>query len=125
MEKQYIADVQQGDVIFHQLTSLPKGVKQLKFNQNLIIRYGEKSGHVHEVATEDLHKVELYTLDELMFLVAKEEVKIVHNKNGIPTNEHQPIMLDSGVYQVGDIVEEKYAFGDSKVKYYKPEPVRD
>ena len=104
---------------------MPANAKSKKFNQQLVLRYGEKSGHVHEVVPEDLSKIELYTMDELLFLVAKEEIKIVHNKGEKPTNEHKPVILPPGIHQVGDIVEERYSLGDSKVQYYKPAPVVD
>jgi hypothetical protein len=80
----------QGDVLIRKIKSLP-GQKATK-RENGILAYGEVTGHAHRV--EELHKAEVMEVGEGLFLrVGKEGVRIVHD-------EHAPIVLDPGNYQI-------------------------
>jgi hypothetical protein len=80
----------QGDVLIRQIDSLPK--QKASKRENGILAYGEVTGHAHKV--EDLEKAEVLEIENGTFLrVGNEGVRIVHD-------EHAPITLDPGNYEV-------------------------
>jgi hypothetical protein len=82
----------QGDVLIEQIASLPKTVKQQKpENGRIILARGEATGHHHSVHIDaaDLWKTE----GGEQFLQVKTETPVVHQ-------EHAPILLPPGNYQV-------------------------
>ena len=86
--------VRQGDVLLRKIKSLPQKLKlQNKDNGRVIIGYGEVSGHTHGFTMEA--NVSLFANDDLSarYLVTEEPVKLIHD-------EHEPISLDVGVYEV-------------------------
>ena len=79
----------QGDVTFLPVKSIPTGMK--KVSDGILAR-GETTGHAHRVGTLDA--AELYEMDGKMFLAVGENgVSIVHE-------EHHPVTLDPGNYEV-------------------------
>ena len=86
-------EFRQGDVGIDTISSIPKGAKREK-KDRVILAYGEVTGHCHEIATEDLDKIELYSLDGKMYLSVKEEgVRVTHQ-------EHDVAILPVGNYEV-------------------------
>ena len=80
----------QGDVNFLRVDKIPSGVKKSNFDG--VIQKGESTGHSHRI--EVLEAAELYTMDGKMFLkVGENGVSIVHE-------EHAPVMLDPGNYEI-------------------------
>ena len=79
----------QGDVTFLPVKLIPSGVKRIVDG---VLAKGETTGHAHRVGT--LTTAELYEMDGRMFLkVGDEGVSIVHE-------EHAPVTLDPGNYEV-------------------------
>ena len=83
-------DIQsQGDVTFIPVEAVPKGLNRVPDG---VLARGESTGHSHRLAT--LEAAELYAMDGKMFLkVGEEGVSIVHE-------EHAPVTLDPGSYEV-------------------------
>lgn len=86
-------EIRQGDVGIDRITSIPKEAKKQK-KERIILAYGEVTGHCHEVAIEDLDKIELFTIGDKMYLNVKEDgVRVTHQ-------EHTTAILDKGKYEV-------------------------
>ena len=80
----------QGDVLIRLIDSLP--AQKASKRENGILAYGEVTGHAHKI--EDLAKAEVLEIENGIFLqVGAEGVRIVHD-------EHGPITLDPGNYEV-------------------------
>jgi hypothetical protein len=81
--------ISQGDVTFVPVKAVPKGGNKIADG---ILARGESTGHSHRVGT--LEAAELYAIEGKMFLkVGDEGVSIVHE-------EHAPVTLDPGNYEV-------------------------
>lgn len=97
--------LQQGDVLLKKIESLPSEAKPLP---GKVLQLGEVTGHKHQFAKTD--NVEIYvdakfagaensiTPDEGKFIVVGEYAYLTHE-------EHKPVGVEPGVYQV-DIVRE-------------------
>ncbi len=80
----------QGDVLIRRIKSLPTQKAQPRLTG--ILAYGEVTGHAHRI--EDLTHAEVLELAEGLYLrVGAEGVRIVHE-------EHAPVTLPAGNYQV-------------------------
>lgn len=80
----------QGDVLIRRIGSLPKQKSQPRLTG--ILAYGEVTGHAHKV--EDLTRAEVLEVGAGLYLrVGEEGVRIVHE-------EHAPINLPPGSYEV-------------------------
>lgn len=80
----------QGDVLIRRIDALPeqKGVKR----EAGILTYGEVTGHCHKL--EDCTSSEVLEVGAGLYLrVGEEGVRIIHD-------EHSPVMLPPGNYQV-------------------------
>jgi hypothetical protein len=97
---------QQGDVLLKRINQLPDGCQKL---ETKVLQLGEVTGHKHQfpktadvevyVAPEFAGKEQAITPDEGKFIwVGENEVQLLHE-------EHNPITIDPGYYQV-DIVRE-------------------
>lgn len=91
---------QQGDVLMHQIKALPKGAIAKGGGAKITLAEGEVTGHSHTIEAED--GVQLYTLDQILYLVAEHEVTVTHQ-------EHGPVTLPAGTYQIGIVQEYDYA----------------
>lgn len=79
----------QGDVTFIPAKEIPCGAKAIADG---VIARGESTGHSHRLQT--LESAELYAMEGKMFLkVGEEGVSIVHE-------EHSPVTLDPGNYEI-------------------------
>jgi hypothetical protein len=86
-------EFRQGDVGIDKIKSIPKEAKKQK-KDRVILAYGEVTGHCHEVAVEDLDKIELFMIGEKMYLKVNEDgVRVTHQ-------EHSTAILDKGNYEV-------------------------
>lgn len=86
-------EYRQGDVGIDSIVSIPEGAKP-ENRERIILAYGEVTGHCHEVAVEDLDKVQLYSLDGKMYLHVEENgVRVTHQ-------EHDVAILPIGNYEV-------------------------
>lgn len=80
----------QGDVLIRRIGSLPKQKARPRLTG--ILAYGEVTGHAHKV--EDLTHAEVLEVGSGLYLrVGQEGVRIVHE-------EHAPISLPPGDYEV-------------------------
>ena len=84
----------QGDVLFKQVKSVPAGDRKKRASGHIL--EGEATGHIHRLAESDLDAAEVLEYgDGQLFLSVSAEggISIVHE-------EHNPIMLPAGVYEV-------------------------
>lgn len=96
---------QQGDVLLKKIDNLPKGCQRL---DTKVLQLGEVTGHKHQFAGEQ--QVDIYvssefagkeqsiTPDEGKFLIVGDRAILTHE-------EHRPVVVEPGTYQV-DIVRE-------------------
>lgn len=89
---------QQGDVILRRITSLPDGEKNVIAKNKLVLAEGETTGHFHGIVSEDS---ELFTIGNITVLNLKEQATLTHQ-------EHGPITLELGLWQVGGVREYDY-----------------
>lgn len=96
---------QQGDVLLKKIEKMPDGAKKIG---GKVLQIGEVTGHKHQFPTNS--DVEIYvdakfagqensiTPDEGKFIIVGNTVQLLHE-------EHKPVEVEPGVYQV-DIVRE-------------------
>lgn len=82
----------QGDVLFIKRQTLPEGTKKeiARDNGRVVVAYGEVTGHAHATTAIDVVQVEI---GNTRWLVASDEFTIGHE-------EHAPLTLDSGTWEV-------------------------
>ena len=87
----------QGDLLFIRVEELPAHTKK----GSKVLREGEVTGHLHQVATETAEVRDLVRGwgEDLKFVVAEEETQITHD-------EHGTIVLAPGIWQV--VVQREY-----------------
>lgn len=98
---------QQGDVLMKKMDCLPWPCL-LKKTTDPVLAKGEATGHVHTIAPDDLSNVDIYT-DENgnIFVEAKKPATIVHQ-------EHKPVTIPEGVYQVSIVREYDHFANEAK-----------
>ena len=96
---------QQGDVLLKKVAELPKGCKKLNTK---VLQLGEVTGHKHQFSSTD--EVAVYISPE--FAGVEDSITpdvgkfiIVGNTAMLRHEEHKPVIVEPGVYQV-DIVRE-------------------
>jgi hypothetical protein len=89
---------QQGDVVLKRLTSLPDGQLKSIAKRRLILAEGEATGHHHSIEQADS---ELLEAGGVMVLDLKETATLTHQ-------EHGPITLEKGLWEVGRVQEYDY-----------------
>lgn len=97
--------LQQGDVLLKKIRKIPKGCKPLT---GKVLQLGEVTGHKHQFNNDDDVRILVspefagldnsITPDEGKFIIVGETAYLRHE-------EHQPIKVEPGIYQV-DIVRE-------------------
>lgn len=97
MKKTAKKTFQQGDVIGRKLESLPDGQQKPIAKLRCVLAHGE-SGHSHVVESE---YAELIQIGERMLLKLSKAATVVHE-------EHKPITLTPGVWEVGRVREFDY-----------------
>ena len=90
--------LQQGDVLFVKVSTLPSNLKAAPTTRRgIILADGETTGHAHTI--EDLENVNVF-VDEsgALYVEAKEATVVTHE-------EHKPVTLPAGIYKVGRVQE--------------------
>ena len=86
----------QGDVLFRQISRLPKGNK--KKRDNGTVAYGEVTGHSHTLAVEDRDHAEVLEIGDGLFVhVSEAGIRLGAT---FTHEEHGPITLPPGNYKV-------------------------
>jgi len=88
---------QQGDVLGLKLDKMPCGDRKIISTKRLIVAHGE-SGHSHVIEDDE---AELIQIGERMILNLKKSSIITHE-------EHKPIKLDKGIWEIGRVQEFDY-----------------
>lgn len=92
--------LQQGDVIMTRVTVLPPNAKLVKKDKRgVVLAEGEATGHHHRI--KHAPGIKLYRVDDLLFLETKVTAILTHE-------EHNPITVDPGIWQIGQVVEYDY-----------------
>jgi len=104
MKKQKIT-ARQGDVWLRQIDRLPAGAKEVKIkNGKIVLAWGELTGHHHriDVAEGEAREFSLASAHAAVrrFLKVVSEATVRHE-------EHAPIPLPSGVYEI--VIQREYA----------------
>ena len=99
--KKWIA--RQGDLLIERIESIPNEAKKQK-RQRIILAHGEATGHHHSV--EQIDAADWWKTETEQFVHVKTATEVVHQ-------EHAPIALPPGKYQVSRQVE------------YTPEAIRN
>lgn len=78
---------------------LPKGAKE-KRSKRIVLAHGEQTGHAHTIE-DGLDQVKMYESDGKLYLEVNGEVEVIHQ-------EHKPITLTPGIWEVGQVNEYDY-----------------
>lgn len=89
---------QQGDVCLKKLNILPSGKIKVISKNKIVLAEGETTGHFHGLMEKDS---ELLEIDGVRILNLKKKSTLKHQ-------EHKPITLDAGIWQVGIVNEYDY-----------------
>lgn len=84
----------QGDVLLERIEKLPNGVKHQKVKGEIVLAYGEATGHHHAIKKG---KVRLYKDPKTQ----ASYVEVAEAIAALTHEEHKPILLEPGVYKVG------------------------
>lgn len=100
--KNKMLQIQHGDVLLQQVTSLPVDAVQKPQEKPLIVARGEHTGHAHLIDSDNANIWELnrHGVTEL-YLEIKAPVTIVHD-------EHKPLPIPEGYYRIGGVKEYDY-----------------
>lgn len=101
-----VTAVRQGDILLIKMGSAPAGLeRKATKNGQVTVGYGEVTGHHHtiqdavwlvapDITPDDLHQFAMGNRPDMpVFVVADEPTTLTHQ-------EHSPIALDAGVWQV-------------------------
>jgi len=96
--------VRQGDVMLFKVAELPKSAVEVKTTGDVILAYGEVTGHAHRIKRDQTEKpsARLFDVEAERYLQIAERVALSHE-------EHSAIFLDAGVYRQAFQCEEKRA----------------
>lgn len=95
--------IRQGDVLLLPVAKLPKGAKEVAVKGDVIIAYGEVTGHAHRIKqTEEKPSASVYDFGAERYLQIAERVALTHE-------EHSAIFLERGTYRQAFQFEEKRA----------------
>ena len=100
--------LQQGDVALERIAKLPANLKPVKEDaRGIVLAEGEVTGHHHRIDRKFVPLVQLLEdKDGKRFLVnsGNKAVELTHE-------EHKPIVVDPGIYEVGNIYEVDHLTG--------------
>lgn len=80
----------QGDVLLQKVESLPKQAKRQNASDRIILAHGEVTGHAHAISSTQALS---FTWGDQSFILARNGATVVHE-------EHAPILLEPGFYEV-------------------------
>lgn len=86
-----------GDVLLIKVSALPKDVRRISSDGDVVLAYGEVTGHAHRI--KESQKVEYWDAGAARYLKVLEQTALTHE-------EHTPILLERGVYRQAFQVEE-------------------
>jgi hypothetical protein len=94
----------QGDVCLIQVEKLPVGAQKVAVKGDVILAFGEQTGHAHRIKRDQTEKpsARLFDLGAERYLQIAERVALTHE-------EHSAIFLEAGVYRQAYQHEEKRA----------------
>ena len=100
----------QGDVLIELVAALPAGAKDVTAEDRIVLAYGEATGHAHAIyepqtETKPQGKARLWDAGAERYLQVIEKTSLNHE-------EHAPIVLEPGIYRVG------------QQREYSPEEIR-
>ena len=95
----------QGDVMFRQIKSLPKGERVKRANAT--VAYGEVTGHSHQLAIEDRQSAEVLEIGKGLFVRVSEAGVRIEGGATFVHEEHGPITLPPGNYEV--VIQREYS----------------
>lgn len=91
--------IQHGDILIWSVDQIPQRAKQIARKEGkLILAEGEATGHNHVITAEPAI---LWELNGDLYLEVTEPVAITHE-------EHKPLDIPTGIYQVGRVKEYDY-----------------
>lgn len=92
MKKQFVA--RQGDVLLFLVDALPRGAKDVTPKGDVILAFGEVTGHAHRIKqTEtDRPSARIFDVGAERYLQIAERVALEHE-------EHSAVFLEKGVYR--------------------------
>jgi hypothetical protein len=102
--------LQQGDVLLTKVEErVSKNAKRVApTGGRLVLAEGEATGHAHAIACPETEEgVKLYTMGEVLMLVADHECTVVHE-------EHGPVTIPKGTWRVGAVQEYDYVERESR-----------
>jgi hypothetical protein len=85
----------QGDVLIRQVASLPSDAKPVKNKGRIVLAHGEVTGHAHAIAVREAREFTMADAAGAVkrFLSVVSEATVRHE-------EHAPITLPAGVYEI-------------------------
>lgn len=91
--------IQQGDCLLQRVEVIPDAAKRIKPKGGRhVLAEGEVTNHCHAIAAKGTN---LFMLDARMFVEVKARTQVVHE-------EHKPVTLVPGVYEVTRVQEYDY-----------------
>ena len=91
--------IQHGDVLLKRIPKLPRGCLEVPRKADLlIVAEGEATGHHHVIVDTGARLLEL---KGELYLEVTEPVVITHD-------EHKPLDIPTGIYQIGRVKEHDY-----------------
>lgn len=90
--------IQQGDVILRRITQIPATATIKQRGGRIVLAEGQATGHAHVVVDDD---ATLIAEGERMLLQLEKQTVLCHE-------EHNPITLEPGVYEIGRVQEWDY-----------------
>ena len=99
MEKQAI---RQGDVLLFPVAKLPEGAKEVAVKGDVILAYGEVTGHAHRIKQTEKPSARVFDVGAERYIQIAERIALTHE-------EHSAIFLDAGVHKQVWQFEEKRA----------------
>lgn len=94
--------IRQGDVLLIPVSGVPKDATREVFKGDVILAYGEVTGHAHRI--KESSKVEVWSKGAARFIRAMETVALTHEEHGAGTLV--PGVVYRQVFQVEDQGEE-------------------
>jgi hypothetical protein len=98
--------IQQGDVLLKKIKTLPPDVQSVQPDaRGFVLAEGEATGHHHTLEAQET--TQLYTLDEILYLVVEAEASLTHQ-------EHDTIQVPPGIYEIGRVREYDYMANEAR-----------
>lgn len=92
------SQLQQGDVLLCKVGSVPDGAKKIVDKRGVVLAEGEHTGHYHGINEGSIELLEAPSGVRYFVNGGDEPVTIKHQ-------EHNPVTVDPGIWQVGQVRE--------------------